>query len=479
MESELCYVTAVNAIQQFRAKTLSPVELMQAVIARAEAVEPQINAFSFTYYEEAMAAAREAEKRYARGEERPLEGIPLAVKDETYIAGKPTSNGSLLLRDFVPDHTSITVQRLLDAGAIVHARSTTPEFSSASITWSKLWGITRNPWNLAVTPGGSSGGSGAALAAGSTTLATGSDIGGSLRTPASLCGLVGYKPPYGRNPEDPPWNLEYYNHQGPLARTVGDAILMQNVMSGPHPRDIVSLKPKLTLPSEFGGVKGWRIAYSLNLGYKPIDPDVRRNTLAALDVFRDLGATVEQVELGWTDAVLMAALYHLGYGPMGAFLRHHYNSEQRELLTPYVQAYCQFSQQVTPRQAYAAEEMAGKMYGDLSRVFTSYDLFICPTLAHIGVPADNDFSRDELVIDGTAVQQKFGWLMTYPFNMLSRCPVLSIPSGRARNNVPTGIQLVAPAYEDELVFQAAMAYEAAKTAVFAQHSHRETAIGNR
>ncbi|MEM7114294.1 MAG: amidase [Chloroflexota bacterium] len=462
MSNDLCYITAVNAIAQFKNQTLSPVELMQAIIARTEEMEPKINAFSFTYFDEALEAAKEAEKRYANGTARPLEGIPLAVKDESFIAGKITTNGSLLMQDFVPDKTTLIVERLLEAGAIVHARTTTPEFSIAGYTWSKLWGVTRNPWNLEITPGGSSGGSGASLAAGTSTLATGSDIGGSIRIPASLCGLVGFKPPYGRNPEDAPFNLEYYNHPGPLARTVSDCILMQNVIAGPHPLDIASLKPKLTLPTSYDNIKDWRIAYSLDLGYHAIDPDVRQNTLAALDVFRSLGATVEEVELGWTWDSLKAAIYHLGYGAMGAFLLESYDSEHRDLLTNYVKDFAEQSKAVTMKQSYWAEMVAAEMYAKLSStVFANYDLFICPTIASTGVAADNDYSKDALTIDGQTIDPKLGWVMTYPFNMLSRCPVLTIPSGQASNNVPTGIQLVGPTYEDAVVFQAAMAYERA------------------
>ena len=457
--NELCYLTAVAAIQQFKDKTLSPVELMQAVIDRAEQVEEEINAFAFTYFDEAMQAAREAETRYGRGEERPLEGIPLAVKDEAYIAGKPTSNGSLLMQDYVPDSTGIMIERLLEAGAIVHARTTTPEFSIAGYTWSKLHGVTRNPWNLDMTPGGSSGGSGAALAAGTATLATGSDIGGSIRIPASQCGVVGYKAPYGRVPEDPPFNLEYYNHSGAMARTVSDCILMQNVIAGPHPLDIASLKPKLTLPTQYEDIKGMRIAYSLDLGYQPIEEDVRQNTLAALDIFRSLGATVEEVDLDWTWEALTAAHHHLGYGAMGAFILESYHSENKDLLTEYVKHFAEMSESVTVQQSYQSELTAGEMYANLSRVLHEYDLFICPTIAKTGVAADNDYSRDELMINGQVIDPLLGWVMTYPFNTLSRCPVLAVPSGIGTVGVPTGIQLVGPTYEDAVVFRAAMAYE--------------------
>jgi len=202
--TDLHYLSATEALRLFRSRELSPVELLDAVIARAEAVEPVVNALCHTFSDEARAAAREAEARYAgRGEPpRALEGIPLAIKEEEAIAGQPWTQGSLLYKDLVADYTSAFGQRMLDSGAIVHARSTAPEFSCAGFTHSKLHGVTRNPWNPGFGVGGSSGGSGAALAAGTTTLASGSDIGGSIRIPASFNGVVGFKPPYGRVPVD-------------------------------------------------------------------------------------------------------------------------------------------------------------------------------------------------------------------------------------------------------------------------------------
>ena len=191
--TDLHYLTATEALRLFRSRELSPAELMAAVIARAEAVEPAINAFAETRYEQAMDQAREAEARYAgQGPEPgPLEGLPVAVKEEAPIEGQRHTLGSVPLREVVADHTAVFVQRIIDAGGIVHARSTTPEFSCAPFTWTKLWGVTRNPWNTAYSPGGSSGGSAATLVAGSATLATGSDIGGSIRIPASFCGVIG------------------------------------------------------------------------------------------------------------------------------------------------------------------------------------------------------------------------------------------------------------------------------------------------
>jgi amidase len=469
---ELCYLSATEALERFRAKTLSPVELMEAVIARAEEAEPKINAFTFKYYDEAIQAAQEAESKYSKGEARPLEGIPTAIKDESEIAGLPTSNASFLMEDYVPESTSFTVERLLDAGAIVHARTATPEFSIAGVTWSEMWGVTRNPWSLDYTPGGSSGGSGASLAAGTTILANGSDIGGSIRIPASFSGVVGYKPPFGRNPEGSPFNMEYYNHSGPLARNLDDCILLQNLMSGPHPLDIGSLKPKLTIPSSFDGIKDWRIAYDLDLGYKPIDPEVRKNTLEALEVFKELGAEVVEVDLGWTEACGKAAEDHLGYAIMGCYLRD-FHAMDHEKMMSYSREFAEYSMEVTWKDFLEAESTAGEMYASLGLIFEDFNLFICPTIATNGLPADFDPTVDEIKVDGKVVSPILGWAMTYPFNMLSRCPALSIPTGRAENGVPTGMQLVGPAYEDVVVFQAAAAYETAQGAFCSQENHPE------
>lgn len=460
--TELYYLSATEALALFQAKRLSPVELLKAVLARADRMEPQINAFSHTYFEEALEQAKRAEQRYMKGNERPLEGIPTAIKSSYAIAGKPTSIASLVQQDFEPDTTSPVVQRLVDAGAIVHARTTTPEFTCAGYTWSYLWGVTRNPWNLEMTPGGSSGGSGASLAAGTANLANGGDIGGSIRIPASLCGLVGFKAPYGRNPDVPPYNLEYYYSPGSMARTVADCILMQNVISGPHPGDIASLKPKVTLPAEYGNLKSWRVAYSIDLGYQPVSEEVRRNTLATLDVFRDLGAIVEEVAVKWSWDVLRAAQNHLSYASTSAPLVQSLSVDHRNELTPYARYNAEQSSRVTQQEAYESEVIAGQMYDDMNRIFSSYDIFVCPTIANTGLAADFDYSRDEITINGKAVDPILGWVMTYPFNILSRCPVLSVPSGQASNKVPTGIQLIGPTYEDARVFQAAVAYEKAQ-----------------
>lgn len=459
-QNELCYLSADAAIQAFTAKTLSPVELMQAVISQAEAVQDELKPFTYTYFDEAMDAAKAAEARYAKGTPLGvLDGLPIGIKDESYVAGKPTSNGSLILKDFVAEETSVMNERVLAAGGIMHARTATPEFSIAGYTWSRLWGVSRNPWNPEFTPGGSSGGAAASLAAGTSTICTGSDIGGSIRIPASACGLVGFKPPYGRNPDDPPFNLDFYCHTGPLARTVRDAIRLQNVMSGPSARDISSLRPKLTLPAEYAPIKGWKIAYSPDLGLFEVDAEVRANTEAALDVFRELGATVTEVDLGWPDNTLdaaMAYLTHLFGGTIAGML-----AEHADEMTTYCRDFAEKGLVSTSQDFVAALGVAGQMYRSLGPILEEYNVLICPTTALPAVPADFDHSKDTVRINGKVVRPELGWVMTTPFNTMSRCPVLAVPSGRASNGVPTGIQIVGRTYCDEDVFQAGLAYETA------------------
>ena len=457
---DLCYLSAAEALDRFNAKTLSPVELMEAVIARSEDAQPKLNPFTFTYYDDAMEAARASEARYASDAPKgPLDGLPVAIKDESYIAGQPTSFGSLFMKDFVPDHTSAINARILEAGGIVHARTATPEFSCAAYTWSRLWGVTRNPWNPAFTPGGSSGGSAAALASGMASVATGSDIGGSIRIPASACGLVGYKPPYGRNPDEPPFNLDFYCHTGPLARTVTDAILLQNVMCGPYEKDISTLRPKLTLPTGYMPIKGWKIAYSRDLGAFEVDPEVEKNTLAALDVFRSLGATVEEVDIGWGPEALEAGLGHLNHlfgGYLSTLLADHGDD-----MCDYTRVFAERGATSTSQDFVASLEIAGKMYETLGPLLETYNVLVCPTTALPAVPAEFNQVTDTVQINGKDVDPSLGWVMTTPFNTMSRCPVLTVPSGRANNGVPTGIQIVGRTYCDADVMQAGMAYETA------------------
>jgi len=459
-QTDLTYLGAREALDLFKAKKLSPVELMDAAIARAEEVAPTLNPFSNLHFDEARDKAKLAETKYAKGRRTgALEGLPLAVKEEATIARLPATGGCLALQDNIADETLVIVERCFDAGAIMHVRTTTPEFSCAVVTHSRLWGVTRNPWNPECTPGGSSGGTAAALAAGVAPIGTGSDIGGSIRVPASTCGLVGFKPPYGRNPESRIFNLDFFAVEGPLARSVADCALLQNVMAGPHERDIASLKPKLTLPDSFKPVKGMKIALSMDLGFCVVSKEVRKNTMDAVAKLRDAGAIVEEVDLGWTPTVRTAALGHLGHimgSALEPMLRRH-----RHELTRYVAAIAENARDTTAQDLIEAHRIAGEMYDTLGPLLRRYDALICPTTGLPAAPADHCPVTGHLEIDGVTVEPGFGWVMSYPFNVMGHCPVLSVPSGLAKNGVPTGLQIVARPYDDVTVFRVGAAVEAA------------------
>jgi Asp-tRNA(Asn)/Glu-tRNA(Gln) amidotransferase A subunit family amidase len=457
---DLHYLTATDALAMFRSKELSPVELMEAVIARAEAVEPVINAFTYTYFDQALDQARTAADRYARGDEvGALGGLPVAMKDEVPIEGLPWENGSLIAKGEIADHTAPIAERVLAAGGIVHARTTTPEFSCAAFTHSPLWGVTRNPWAPEWAVGGSSGGSGAALAAGTATLASGSDIGGSIRIPASFCGVVGFKPPYGRVPVDPPYNLDHYCHDGPLARTVADCALFENAIAGPHPHDVVSLRPRYELPDRMEDIQGMRIALASPLGDFPMDTEIAANTLAAGEAFAEAGAIVEPVSLPWSyEEVIDVALIHFGalFGAdIGEAALAHPN-----LITPYAAEMGRLSLESIARASiHEGLDREAAIYAPLGEILERFDVLICPTVGTRGLVAGDDYADHGIEVGGVQLERYLAACLTPPFNIASRCPVLAVPSGFASNGVPTGIQIVGRSYDDAVVFRAAAALE--------------------
>ena len=458
---DLCYLSATDALQLFKSRQLSPVELLETLIARAEQVEPKINAFAFTYYEEALAQARKAEAKFAKsdGRIRALEGVPVAIKDEMDIKGKPMTNGSLYLKNNVSKETHYSIERLLRAGAIVHARTTTPEFSCAGIAASRVHGVTSTPWNAAYTSGGSSGGSGASLAAGSTPLATGSDIGGSIRIPAAACGVIGYKPPYGRNPDNTAFAYDMYAVMGPMTRSIDDCITMQNVMCGPHPLVNASIRPKYRIPHEHKDIKGKKIAYSLDLGFFEITEDVRRNTLATLAVLKDLGAEIEEVDFGWTAETDQAAINYLDH--LFGSLIHSYVEQDPSLASEWALYCADARDRVSAAQFLAAYQVQAQMSRKVGAILDKHDALICPTLGFHEIPADHKPS-EPVIINGHSVDVLYGWCLCHPFNMLGRCPVLSVPSGIGANGLPTSIQIVARHLDDKRVFDVGAALERAQ-----------------
>jgi Asp-tRNA(Asn)/Glu-tRNA(Gln) amidotransferase A subunit family amidase len=413
--------SATETLASFRSREVSPVEVMEALIDRA------------------------------------AEGLPVAIKEEMPVAGQPHTHASLVFAERVATVTAPLAQRMIDAGAIVHARTTCPEFSTTGFTQSRLFGVTRNPWNLAYDVGGSSGGSAASLAAGTTMLASGSDIGGSIRIPASCCGVVGFKPPYGRVPQLPPACLDHFAHEGPLARTVADARLFQNLIAGPHPHDAASLRPTLKIPEPRGDMAGWKFALSLDLGDYRLDPDVRTNTLAAAEAFREAGATVEEIDLPWTREMTGKAVRAHFSLVFGAWVRE-ISREHADLMTPYARDFAKEMGRIDI-SPYEGLQIEAEIHAVLGELHERYDLLICPAVAVPAVEAGNDYRASGILIDSVESDLNRDCFLTTAFNVCSRNPVMSVPSGLSRDGVPTGLQIVGRTYDDASVFEAAAAFE--------------------
>ncbi|MDH3689724.1 MAG: amidase, partial [Gammaproteobacteria bacterium] len=350
------------------------------------------------------------------------------------------------------------VDRLLRAGAILLGRSTSPEFGLLCVCHSPLWGVTRNPWNLEYSPGGSSGGAGAALAAGMTTIADGSDYGGSIRVPASASGVFGIKPSYGRVPAGTVESLDPYHAYGPMTRTVADGALMLNVMAGQHHSDPASVPGRFRLPLKPKDIKGWRVALSMDLGYFEIDSEVVSNTLAAADAFRELGCTVDEVTIPWTKDIFEAAATHYA-----AYLYYEdpeqMDPEKGALLADSTLAYTAKSAARHRLSFEQAQQVRARMYADLEKIFRRYRVMLCPMLGITGVPADLPVEGVDVYINGKKQDPEWDWCLAYPFNMLGYLPIASVPSGFSSQKMPTGLQIVGQPFDEVSVFRAAYAFE--------------------
>lgn len=456
----LAYLTATEALRLFRNRTLSPRELMAAVIDRAEVVEPVVNAFAERMYDQALNAAAEAERHYLPGgNPRPLDGLPVAAKEEQPIAGHSVTDGTLLRAPHVAAETAIVLSRIQAAGGIIHARTTTSEFCCMPLSHARRWGVTRNPWNVAMAAGGSSGGAAASLAAGTTTLATGSDIGGSLRAPASFTGVVAFKPPHGRNPILPPAGRDTFFHHGPMARTVADCAVLQGVMAGPDPHDPASLRPEPQSPRDPEDLQGLRVAFTDAPGDFPVDPEVRAATQATAEALRAAGAHVKQVEVDWRlDEVKRALWAHFGSATAAKIL-----DLDRQLpgtITPYTLAFARKGVENAPLvDAETGRRLAQSVQARLKAVFDNADAFVMPTLGATAFAAGEDYVDTALVVDGVELEHFSDASLTPVFNICSAHPVVAVPSGWATNGVPTGVQVVAAQYDDNTAFRVAAAIE--------------------
>jgi aspartyl-tRNA(Asn)/glutamyl-tRNA(Gln) amidotransferase subunit A len=458
---ELAYLSATDALAAFRSRELSPIELLDAVLARAEAVEPDVNALTAVRRESAYAAAREAEARYLGrgGEPRALEGLPVAVKEEQPIAGESLVLGSLTMEGYVSPETHPVVERIAEAGGVIHARTATPEFSAAGFTHSRVWGVSRNPWNLDCATGGSSGGAGASLASGTTILATGSDIGGSIRIPSSFNGVIGYKPPYGRVPGLPPFNLDTYCHDGPMARTVADVALLENVIAGHHAADEVSLPKPAPVSGDGASIAGRRIAWARTLGDYPVEREIAEATERVAGVLAALGAEVEEVTIPVTmDMIMDATLVHFGaiFGPSIDEVA----LGREELLMPYIQKFRVQATEAFQRVGYYdGLKLESEIATLTGAALAGFDAVVMPTLTTLGLTAGDDYVDKKVTVDGVELPFYLQTALTPLFNVLSRRPVLAVPSGIASNGVPMGVQIAGQPFDDQPVFDIAAALE--------------------
>ena len=453
---ELAYTPAFVLADRIRRSEISPVEVVENSLARIEAVNPVLNCFCFVYPDEARARAREAEREILDGTVRgPLHGVPIAIKDFTPTKGKRTTLGSHAYEHWVPDFDAIVVQNLIGAGAIMVGKTTTPEFAYSSLTDSPLWGITRNPWNPERTPGGSSGGSAAAVASGCVPLAEGSDMGGSVRIPAAHCGIVGLKPSFGRIPfEFLPTQFDGMANHGPLCRSVADAALFLAVCQGPDERDIQTLKPGLEVQvPPVADITGLRIALSADLGCYRVDAQVEANLRAAARDLAAAGCEIEEIALEWTPAFAEAWWSHWDAFHATHFARH--LNTIREKMHPTVVAAIENGLRLSATQLNMTQTVFTEAWKRLLPVLERCDALICPTES---IPAPS-VDYDEL---GSLARDEHGRLvsmdMTMQFNAL-KLPAISVPSGVGAGGLPTGMQIVGRRFDDLTVLRIAAVLE--------------------
>jgi len=454
---DLCWMPAAAMAAAIRKKTLSPVEVMRALLARIERVNPTLNAFVTLTAEQSLRDARAAERAVMKRGARlgPLHGIPFSTKDLVVTKGIRTTFGTRLYADNVPTEDAPVVARLRAAGAIQLGKTNTPMLGWIGATHNLLFGPTRNPWNLDRTPGGSSGGASAAVAAGLGPLAIGTDGGGSIRIPAACTGIFGLKPSFGRIPVYPfsaAWSL---SHVGPMTRTVTDAALMLAASAGPDERDPHSLplQPVDYVGALRKGVKGLRIAWSADLGYEDaVDPEVRAVCEKAARRFREAGCRVEEIKPGWPSP--LEAWEAIFCGGIAARLEP-YLGDRRQDIDAGLAAIVDETRLWGPTRYVQAwfERLA---WGEHPRrLFETYDVLLTPT---IGCPPFKIGLDHPAEIAGKPVR-RYSWVpYTPPFNLTGQ-PAASVPCGFTRDGLPVGLHIVGRRFDDATVLRAAAAFE--------------------
>lgn len=458
--TDLTQLTATELLARYRDRSVSPVQATRACLARIGEVDRVLNAFCFVDEAAALASAHESEQRWARGAPcGPLDGVPVAIKDLILTRGMPTLRGS---RTISPrqewDVDAPVTARLREAGAVLLGKTTTPEFGCKGETNSPLTGITRNPWDLAKTPGGSSGGTAAAVAAGMCPIAIGTDGAGSVRIPAAFCGNFGLKPSFGRVPAYPLSPFGTVAHLGPHTMSVADAALAMNVMKRPDARDWTALPPD---ESDYTaaldqGLAGLRIAYSPALGYAQVHPDVARAVRSAVDQLATLGAHVQEIDPGFDDPLeITTGLWFVGAWTLWNSL----TPEQQEVTDPDFRAEAELGAAYSALDVQRLNLRRGELGSRMRQFMQRHDLLVTPAVA---VPAFEARPAGHARMDPQAM---LGWTpFSYPFN-LTQQPACTIPCGLTPAGLPVGLQFVGPMFGDALVLRAARAFEQVKPIV--------------
>jgi aspartyl-tRNA(Asn)/glutamyl-tRNA(Gln) amidotransferase subunit A len=453
---ELCYMPATELGIAIRSKKVSPVEVVDAVLARIEHLNPRLNAYCTVTATAARAAAKEAEAAVLRGDALGmLHSIPVSIKDLVATQGVRTTHGSMLYEHFVPEEDAPVVARLKHAGAIILGKTNTPEFGHKAITDNLVFGLSRNPWSLEHTPGGSSGGAAAAVAAGLGPLAVGTDAGGSIRVPSSCCAIFGLKPTLGLVAMAPTFGgLETLSHTGPMTRTVRDAALMLNSIVGMDAGDLSSL-PATGIDYLSGldqGIQGLRVAWSSDWGYAAVDPEVRRLAQDAVNRFTELGCHVEEAHPSFPDP---AETYQiLSTASRAARVVDRWPAE-RDRFDPSLAVQIEAGMRWSAVDFVRAAHVRRMLNDAFVRFFTRYDLLLTPTVSAPPPPVKVEAYEQ---INGRKVT-RLGWLaFTFPLSLVGY-PAASVPCGWTREGLPVGLQIAAPRLADALVLRAAAAFE--------------------
>ena len=455
---ELCFTPATILAAAIRQKKVSPVEVINAVYGRLHKINPKINAFCTLTEEQSHRAAKEAEAAVMRGDPLgPLHGVPVSVKDVFLTRGVRTMFGSRVRENYVPEEDAPAVAKLLAAGAIPIGKTTTPEFAFKGVTDSPVTGITRNPWNLNKTSGGSSGGASAAVASGLAPIAIGSDGGGSIRVPSSFNGIFGLKPSFGRVAyyPSPPIPLV---HAGPMARTVRDAALMLNVIAGPDERDLLSLPADATdyLSACERAIRGLRVAWSPALGHVKVDSQVAALTEDAAKVFEtSLGCKLEGADPGFQDPwSSFSMLWVMSFGlRFRGFL-----SEWEGRMDPHLVMLVRNIERLGPSDYGEALALRFALWDTIRKFFDRFDILLTPTVPVSAFEAGRPNPDGMSAHAGSLVPFADWFPFTYPWNITGQ-PAASVPCGFTREGLPVGLQIVGRRFSDAIVLRAAAAFE--------------------